>query len=159
MPNFRKILNFYYRIEEILPIVLFVLILLITGAQVVARYVFVKPFSWAEEISRLFFIWMIFIGAATAVRENTHIRLEALDNILPRKGRVLVNIVIGLLGLAFALVTITQGYIWLIQVKGYSPALHIDIKFKYVIVPISMFLIIIYLIRKMIIALKDWKGV
>jgi TRAP-type C4-dicarboxylate transport system permease small subunit len=62
---------------------LFAGILIVVTAQVASRYVFRDPLDWTEELARYLFTWMIFIGAALAVKEATHIRVRVLDELLP----------------------------------------------------------------------------
>ena len=40
--------------------------------QVLNRYVFNNPLSWTEEVSRIIFIYMTFLGAYWALRQLTH---------------------------------------------------------------------------------------
>lgn len=66
---------------------LFAATILVVTAQVASRYVFDSPFNWTEELSRLLFAWMIFVGAALAIREGTHIRVPVLVERLPARVR------------------------------------------------------------------------
>lgn len=50
----------------------------LTFAQVVLRYVFNNPQTWAEEVGRYLFIWITFLGAAIAFSRDTHIRVDAV---------------------------------------------------------------------------------
>lgn len=55
--------------------------------QVTFRFVINSPLPWPEELSRLVFIYLVFIGGAASSRSNTHISIDLLDNMLP-SGRV-----------------------------------------------------------------------
>ncbi|XWN29695.1 MAG: TRAP transporter small permease [Devosia sp.] len=46
--------------------------------EVVARYFFNAPTVWAEELSRLFLIWAVFLASAWLLRTNEHIRVTVL---------------------------------------------------------------------------------
>ena len=48
--------------------------------QVIFRYVFKQSLSWSEELATYLFIWLTFIGASIAAREQTHINVAALVN-------------------------------------------------------------------------------
>jgi TRAP-type C4-dicarboxylate transport system permease small subunit len=65
--------------------VLFAATIVVVSAQVVWRYVFNDSLVWTEELSRYLFTWMIFLGAALAVKEATHIRVSLLVDRLPPK--------------------------------------------------------------------------
>ena len=56
-------------------------------AQVIMRFGFGLGYSWIEEISRMLFVWVIFLGAVAAMRRNLHIRVEAGLLLFPRRLR------------------------------------------------------------------------
>src|ERR1700693_5216807 len=51
-------------------------IITINGANVVARYFFGKPFSWAEELMLFLMILAVFSGAIVVTWRNIHIRID-----------------------------------------------------------------------------------
>lgn len=55
--------------------------------QIVSRYVFNNPIDWTEEVSKILFIAMIFIGAIAA----EHIKVTAFINTLNFKSRRLID--------------------------------------------------------------------
>jgi len=65
---------------------------------VFSRYVLVRTFMWYDEIARLCFVWMVFLGAAVGVRRGAHFRLHlVIDKFGPgvvRAARVFSAIVI-----------------------------------------------------------------
>ncbi|MDQ8022800.1 MAG: TRAP transporter small permease [Moraxellaceae bacterium] len=63
------------------------LMVVLVFAQVVARYVFNSSFDWADELSRLAFVWSVFLAIAMAVRERLHIGMEILTSRIPEPYR------------------------------------------------------------------------
>jgi C4-dicarboxylate transporter, DctQ subunit len=63
--------------EEYIAVALFVVLGVLLTAQVFMRFVLGLGYSWMEEIVRVLFIWVIFLGAAAAMRRGLHIRVEA----------------------------------------------------------------------------------
>jgi hypothetical protein len=55
----------------------------LTFTQVVLRYVFNSGFTWALEMTGLFFAVMIFVGISYGVRVGAHIGVDALVKLLP----------------------------------------------------------------------------
>lgn len=55
----------------------------IVGSQVFARYVLNSSFGWADELSRLLFIWSIFLAIPIGIRMGSHIGVELLTTRLP----------------------------------------------------------------------------
>ena len=47
-------------------------------ANVVLRYVFLAPISWAEELSLYLIVWIVFVGGSVAVRTRGHIAIDLL---------------------------------------------------------------------------------
>ena len=47
-------------------------------SNVVLRYFFSSAITWAEEASRYLFIWLIFMGAITAYKDNVHLGVDTL---------------------------------------------------------------------------------
>ena len=55
---------------------------LMLGFEVVARYFFNAPTIWAEELSRLLFIFATLLAGPALLRHNQHIRVTALTALM-----------------------------------------------------------------------------
>jgi TRAP-type transport system small permease protein len=76
---------------------------------VFSRYVMHATFQWYDEVARLCFVWMVFLGAAVAVRRGAHFRLHLLiDRFGPRLRRA-TDVAVGLLVLVFGVVLVAGG--------------------------------------------------
>ena len=60
--------------------------------EVFFRYVFTSPTIWAEELSRFFQIWALYIAAASVLRHGSMIRIGLLIDRLGPRGRVAAEI-------------------------------------------------------------------
>ena len=58
-------------------------IVAINGANVIARYVLNKPFSWAEELMLFLMILSVFAGAIAVTWRNLHIRIDTFIERMP----------------------------------------------------------------------------
>jgi TRAP-type C4-dicarboxylate transport system permease small subunit len=89
----------------VVALVLFMLVAL--TAQIVMRYVVSMPLSWSEELALLAFGWVTLLTTALAVRSATHVRMAALDAILPPTPRkalaVAISLAVAALGIYIAL--------------------------------------------------------
>ena len=65
--------------EWIMALMLAVMVGLVFG-NVVLRYVFNSGIVAAEEIARLMFVWLVFLGATVALRHQRHLGLEILQS-------------------------------------------------------------------------------
>jgi len=119
-------------------------LLLVMGAlvflQVIMRYVFSDPLSWSDEIAIYCMVWSVYIGGSLAVRERVHIRV--LNGILAFRGPVRLALVIfsDALWAAANILLVWQGMVlelsfW--EQPYISPALGIDQKWPYLIVPLG----------------------
>lgn len=68
-------------------------IVAINGANVVLRYFFGSPFSWAEELMLFLMILGVFTGAVAVTWRNLHIRIDTLVDRLPPAWRRAVSVV------------------------------------------------------------------
>ncbi|PXF31861.1 C4-dicarboxylate ABC transporter permease [Pokkaliibacter plantistimulans] len=62
-------------------------------ANVVLRYVFGSGIAASEELSRLLFVWLIFLGATLAMGRHTHLGFDLVQRALPAPLRKLCAIV------------------------------------------------------------------
>lgn len=60
--------------------------------SVVMRYFFSRPPIWGEEVPKLLFVWMIFIGAGFAYLSGANIRMTVLIDRVPRGTRRMIEL-------------------------------------------------------------------
>ena len=61
--------------------------ILIVSAEVMLRYLFNRSIGWADEMSRLVFVWSILLAIPLGVRPGFHIGIELLVNRFPDEVR------------------------------------------------------------------------
>jgi TRAP-type C4-dicarboxylate transport system permease small subunit len=76
---------------------------------VFSRYVLRATFQWYDEVARLCFVWMVFLGAAAAVRRGAHFRLRLFVDRLGSGLRRVADIVAVVVVVAFGLVLVAGG--------------------------------------------------
>jgi TRAP-type C4-dicarboxylate transport system permease small subunit len=54
------------------------LMIMLVFLNVVGRYVFNIGFVWSEEIARLCFIFLVYLGSIEAMRDNRHLMIDTL---------------------------------------------------------------------------------
>ena len=69
-------------LEYTMAALLAVMVVMVFG-NVVLRYAFGSGIASAEEISRLMFVWLVFLGAVLALRQHKHLGLEMVQARLP----------------------------------------------------------------------------
>lgn len=61
--------------------------------NVILRYAFNSGLVWSEEVSRYFFVWMVFLGAVAALKDKMHLGVDIVVNALPKKLRKVVFLI------------------------------------------------------------------
>lgn len=114
--------------------------------QVLIRFVFKYPLPWTEEVARIAFVYCIFVGATIAVREGSHLHVDALLATLPEKAARAI-VILGMLLVGAFLVFVTWQGIVLVRATGVqmTPVMQIPFKYLYLIVPVSGALMLLFL--------------
>jgi TRAP-type C4-dicarboxylate transport system permease small subunit len=82
------------------------LIGLLSTYEGLARGLFSSPTSWSSDVSRYIMVWAIFLGAASAFMDKTHISVDFVREILGRRWGVGVQRGMAILSYLFTLVYI-----------------------------------------------------
>lgn len=88
-------------IENYLSLAVFWLLTLTVFVQFFTRYVLNDSLAWTEEVARYLLICLTFLGAAVAVRRNSHIHVEFLYRYLPRGAARPLSTAVDLIRIAF----------------------------------------------------------
>ena len=126
---------------------------------VFSRYVIGRTFTWYDEIARLLFAWIVFLGAAVGVRRTAHFRLHLLvDRFPPGVRRVADVFGVHVLN-GFGLVLIQQGW-KLVELGQFqrTPVMGLSKQYVYLSVPAGGALIILYSLRHLWRALRGEAG-
>ena len=76
---------------------------LVVIAEVFARYLFNSSMAFSNELSRVLFVWTIFLGMPLALSRGRHVGISILDRLLPEagaRGAVRLSAVASLVALA-----------------------------------------------------------
>ncbi|NVO07718.1 MAG: TRAP transporter small permease [Rhodoferax sp.] len=73
-------------VEKLMALALGLIVLLVFS-NVVGRYALGTSFAGAEELSRLLFVWLVFLGAILTLRRRAHLGVELVQARLPRQAR------------------------------------------------------------------------
>lgn len=113
-------------------------------AQIVSRFVINMPLHWTEEAARYLMVYIVFLGAALAVRHNRMIAIEIImENVKPKVRRVL-KITTMVITIIFSVILLVEGMDILdIVHRQLSAGLGITMDIPYMAIPIGALLIII----------------
>ena len=123
--------------------------------QVVMRYIFLHPFSWAEELARFMLIWISCLGSAYAVREGWHITIVYFREKLPKKIQPILFVVNYFLAIIFFIICFEQGIFYaLSEWNQLSPTMQIPMTFGLLSVPVGFGIMILVSFEFFIVEIK-----
>jgi TRAP-type C4-dicarboxylate transport system permease small subunit len=81
----RRVLDF--PLEDVLGVAALLAAFAVMSVQVFLRYVLNDSLIWSEEAARYLLVAIAFLGCATGCRKACHIRIDAIDLVLPERAR------------------------------------------------------------------------
>lgn len=113
-------------LEAIMVICISIMFLLVL-INVLMRFIFNSEIDIAEELPRFLFVWMIFIGAVVAIKDQSHIRVDLFIKKMPVLGQQMCQLASQVLMLICS-ITLIYGT-WIesdILSTTYSPVLDVN---------------------------------
>lgn len=143
-------------IPEAVGAIAMLAITLVLFAGVVWRYFFVDPLTWSDEISRLLFVWLAFIGAAIGVKRGSHSAVVVFEARMPRRWqRALMLFTLAVMTVMAGVLVYTGIRETIANIAQAMPVTRISRGWQYVAVPISGGLMLFYLVG---LTRRAWRG-
>jgi TRAP-type C4-dicarboxylate transport system permease small subunit len=146
-----KVLHFLdEKFEEIIGVLLLTVVISLIFIGVVLRLSFNTGLPWQEELSRMLYVVVVYLGASYGMRSQDHIRVVVGFNILPASFQKVLRVVTDIIWLFFNIVIILYAlkvHGTMVQFPGYSAVLHIPMHYVFFIVPFGFFLMSLRLIQ------------
>jgi TRAP-type C4-dicarboxylate transport system permease small subunit len=124
----RSLAQWLGRIPDVVAAVLLAVVTLLVTAQVLVRYALGGSLVWSEELTRLLFVWMVLIGAASAAPMRVELFVDRMPRRLGAFFRLLGELVV--MALTVVLVYGAWGMMDLTAFDTYT-ALGISIRWLY----------------------------
>jgi TRAP-type transport system small permease protein len=117
--------------------IIFGCIIMLTLLQIATRYFSLASLPWTEEIARLLLVWATYFSVSIVIGRRDHIQIDFVYLLLPRKYKLLVDIMIEFLFLAFSFVAMYFGYL-VVQASStdHNTSLKYSSAFFYLPIPI-----------------------
>jgi len=112
----------------------------INCANVVGRYVFLKPFVWAEEMMQFMHLWIVMLGATVLTSQGTHLKMDAVYILATPQIRRVLDVVTNLLSVLVSLsllVSATQIIQMLAVNDQRSVIARVPMALVYAVIPLS----------------------
>ncbi len=137
-------------------ILISVVMVAVTLAQVIFRYVIAAPLPWSEEMARYCFVWIVFLGGAIGLARGFHLGVDLFANMLPTRMRRSLEAVTCVLIACFAAAVIYASLpVLSINMMQRSPALGVQMAWIYIAIPISMGLIALISVERFVAILRQ----
>ena len=82
-----KIVNGYFTLLKFIIVLCLACMVVLVFGNVVLRYAFNSGITVSEELSRWFFVWLVFLGAIIGMKEHGHLGMDSLVSRLPVAGK------------------------------------------------------------------------
>lgn len=153
-----KVLSFLNKhAEEIMCAILLSAMTIVIFAQIVLRF-FGLPLSWTEEVGRYMFIWLIYVGCASAVRKRKHICVELIDLFLKERGKFVISIISNVVFMVFAGILTYFGMLVVARVSTQlSPAIRMPMSIPYSSFLVGSILMLVRLVQDTVLRFHERK--
>jgi C4-dicarboxylate transporter, DctQ subunit len=127
-------------------------------AELFMRNLFNRPQIWSVEVSEYAMLYITFLGAAWLLREDGHVRIDILFDLLKPRGQALLNCITFLFGVIVCSVLVFYGTraTWLHFQKGLHTFTALTLlKWPFLmVIPFGSLLLLMQFIRS---ARRSWK--
>lgn len=142
-------------------LVFYTMLVVTMAVEVIRREVFAYSSIWGEEVVRYAFIYLVWIGAASAVRERAHIRIDVLFALVGERAKALLYILGDLVMLFVAVLAVywsfeTLSVSW--RFGSVSHGLRISMVWFLAAVPVGFSLMIFRLIQSLVRDVADLRA-
>ncbi|MEP3048958.1 MAG: TRAP transporter small permease [Roseibium sp.] len=147
--------------ERWLLLVFYVMLVLTMFIEVVRREVFAYSSIWGEEIVRYSFIYLAWIGAAAAVKERGHIRIDVIMQYVGPRSKALLYIFGDLVMFVVALVAFYWSFETVLVSAKFGSVTHglrISQVWFLMAVPFGFGLVLIRLVQSFLRDIRDFRG-
>ncbi len=147
--------------EETILVILLILMTVIMGVQVCARYIFGYSLTWSEEVTRYLFIWSSFLSLSYCIKKGISIKLEQVVMLIPKKQQSIVRLLSYSIELIFFIYMIPFAYSYLlatIESGQVSPAVGVPMYVVQVAPLICFILASIRVIQRIIIEFNNFRN-
>ena len=161
METLHKIRKGMNTVVSTICIVLFAVMVVVGTYQIITRFIFNNPSTVSEELLTYTFAWMAIFSSAYVFGKRDHMRMTFVVDKMPKEPRRVLEIVIELLVLAFAVVVLVYGGFTImgLTMTQKTASLGVMMGVVYSVVPICGILISIYGVLNVIDLCKGYESI
>ena len=133
-------------LDIIVASIALIVLIIMTFAGVIMRYIVGQPFTWLEEVQLFCMVWIVFAAGGAAFRTGSHVAIEMVVEMFPKSIQKIIGYIIDIvvfLVIAYLFYN-SIGFIQMFVKNGRSSSmLKIPMTVQYGIAPVSYILMII----------------
>lgn len=146
-----KINSIINNLLDRLIIVLLSITVISVISQVIFRYLLHNPLVGSEELAKLSFVWMIFLGAAVVTRDKLHIQVDYFFKKIPSSIASFVELSMEIIILILFVIVAIYGFSFVSVQSGMkSVGLNVPLAFYSFAVPIGAIFILYFTVCDLI---------
>ncbi len=148
MKAIKQIMNGLARLHLVIALSMLTVMVIVIIYQVFSRQILSSTPSWTEELSRILFIWVGFLGIAYGFKEKLHIGVGLLVGMFPEAIQDLFDYIAKVLIIMLGVVMVYYGWEFTVLMSNSTlPGTKLPSSVLYASIPVSGFFIFIYAIE------------
>ncbi|WP_173917587.1 TRAP transporter small permease [Halobacillus sp. Marseille-Q1614] len=133
------------RILLISSLTLLAVMVVVIIVQVFSRQLFSYTPSWSEELSRVLFVWVSFLGIAYGFKEKLHIGVGLIVNMLPDKIQTLFDYIAKTIVIILGVFMVYYGWLFTtLMGRSTLPGLGLPSSVLYASIPVTGVFVTLY---------------
>ena len=160
METLHKIRKGLNAVVSTICVILFAVMVIVGTYQIVTRFIFNSPSTVSEELLTYTFAWMAMFSSAYVFGKRDHMRMTFVVDKLPKAQRKILEIVIELLVIAFAVIVLIYGGFTImgLTMTQKTASLGVMMGVIYAVVPICGILIALYGVLNLVDLCKGYEN-
>lgn len=133
--------------------------LLSVALEVVVRYFIGTSYVWVQEYNEYLLLYIPFLSGAWLLRNNDHVVVNLIDNILGKSSSFILNLIVAALGTLSMVILVYYSTIVTLDIfeRGVTSTtvLRTPQIYVYIVIPIGSFFMLLEFIRQLFMAIKS----
>ena len=140
----KKVIKVLSKLDTFVAVISLVIIIVITLAGVIMRYIVGRPLAWIEEMQIFFFVYTIFFGGSVAFRTGNQVSIDLIANRLNPKAKKILDIFDYIVTMFILVYLMIGGFQLAASVSGkVTPYFKINYAYIDIAAPVGIILMII----------------
>lgn len=146
-------------LEEFFMIIFLIILSCIMMLQVILRYFFKAPLTWAEEACRYCFVYSVMLATGYCIRKGSMLKVDVVINMFPPIVAKVLDLVAQVMAIVFCIIMLKPA--WNVMMSAYnigntSSGMKLPMWILYTSAPVGMFLGIVRGIEVFVMSLKKF---